>query len=221
MHDARADVPDEDLDRSLRPLDPGRLRQPGAGHRAAGDLHRGGARPRRAARPRAARRPAGPGQDLARPHRRRGDGGADGADRRPGAGAQGRRRLLPHRAGAGQRLLRRRDPPPRPGGRGDALPGDGGRRAAGRARPGRRRPHRDPAAAALHADRRDHPRRPADHPAARPLRRLPPARALQPRAPGRDRRALGRHPRGRDRRRGGARRSPSARGARRASPTAC
>ena len=36
----------------------------------------------------------------------------------------------------------------------------------------------------------------------------PPARALQPRAPRRDHRALGRHPRGRDRRRGGARRSP-------------
>src|SRR6185312_5346607 len=50
----------------------------------------------------------------------------------------------------------RRDPPPRPRGRGDALPGDGGRRAAGRARPGRGRAHRHPAAAALHADRRDH-----------------------------------------------------------------
>ena len=36
-----------------------------------------------------------------------------------------------------------------------------------------------------------------------------------------DHRALGRHPRGRDRRRGRARRSPSARAARRASPTGC
>ena len=80
---------------------------------------------------------------------------------------------------AGQRLLHRRDPPPRPRGRGDALPGDGGRRAAGRARPGRRRAHRHPAAAALHADRRDDPLRPADDAAARPLRRLPSARALQ------------------------------------------
>ena len=48
-------------------------------------------------------------------------------------------------AGAGQRLLHRRDPPARPRGRGDALPGDGGRRAAGRARPGRGRAHRDAA----------------------------------------------------------------------------
>ena len=47
------------------------------------------------------------------------------------------------------------------------------------------RPHRDPAAAALHPDRRDDPRRPADDAAARPLRRLPPPRALRPRAPGR------------------------------------
>ena len=162
--------------RGPRPLaaaaDPRRLRQPGPGDRAAGDLHRGRARARRAARPRPARRPARARQDLAGPHRRRRAGRADGADRRPGAGAQGRRRLLPHLAGAGQRLLHRRDPPPRPRRRGDPLPGDGGRRAAGRARPGRRRPHRDPAAAALHADRRDHPRRPADDAAARPLRRL-------------------------------------------------
>ena len=43
---------------------------------------------------------------------------------------------------------------------------------------------------------------PADHAAARPLRRLPPARALRRRAPGADRRALGPDPRGRDRRRG-------------------
>ena len=35
------------------------------------------------------------------------------ADRRPGARAQGRRRRLPDRARAAQRVLRRRDPPPR------------------------------------------------------------------------------------------------------------
>ena len=46
--------------------------------------------------------------------------------------------------------------------------------------------------------------RAADDAAARPLRRLPPPRALQRRAPGADRRALGRDPRGRDRRRGRA-----------------
>ena len=63
---------------------------------------------------------------------------------------------------------------------------------------------------------------PADDAAARPLRRLPPARALRPSRPGRDRPALRRASSasrssptgdGRDRRR--------ARAARRASPTAC
>ena len=49
----------------------------------------------------------------------------------------------------------------------------------------------------------------------------PPARALQPRAPGADHRALGRHPRGRDRRRGRADDRRRARAARRASPTGC
>ena len=139
----------------------------------------------------------------------------------PGARAQGRRRLLPHLAGARQRLLHRRDPPARPRGRGDALPGDGGRRAAGRARPGRRRAHRHPAAAALHAGRRDHPRRPADDAAARPLRRLPPPRAL--RRPSTWRRSSSARP-GSSRSRSTPRartRSPPARAARRASPTGC
>ena len=178
-------VPDEDLDRSLRPPTLADFVNQDQVTEQLGDLHRGRPRPRRAARPRPARRPARPGQDLARPHRRRRARRADGPDRRPGARAQGRHRRLPDRARAGQRLLHRRDPPPRARGRGDALPGDGGRRAAGRARPGRRRAHRDPAAAALHPDRRDDPHRAADDAAARPLRRLPPARALQPRAPGR------------------------------------
>ncbi len=68
------------------------------------------------------------------------------------------------------------------GDRGDALPGDGGPPAARRPRPGRRRPHRHPRPAAVHARRRDHARRPADDAAARPLRRLAPTRALRPRA---------------------------------------
>ena len=139
--------------------------------------------------------PAGPRQDLARPHHRRRARGAAGADRGPGAGAQGRHRRLPDRARAGQRLLHRRDPPPRPRGRGDALPGDGGPPAAGRARPGGGGAHRDARPAAVHADRRHHPHRPADHAAARPLRRLPPARALRRRRPAADRHALGRDPR--------------------------
>ena len=62
----------------------------------------------------------------------------------------------------GRRALHRRDPPHRPAGRGDALPGDGGL-------PGRRHrrqgPGRDGDPAGdhpVHPRRRDHPRRPAD-----------------------------------------------------------
>ena len=104
----------------------------------------------------------------------------------------------------GSRLLHRRDPPPRPGDRGDAVSGDGGPAAADRARPGRRRAHGHPRPAAVHARRRDHAHRPADDAASRPLRRLPPPRALRARGPGADRPPLGRDPRGRDRARGRA-----------------
>ncbi len=212
---------DDDFDRTLAAPDPRGLRQPGPGHRAARDLHRGGAPPRGGARPRAARRPAGARQDLARPHHRRRALGAPGADRRAGARAQGRHRRLPDRARARQRLLHRRDPPPRPRRRGDALPGDGGPPPAGRARPGGRGADRDARPAALHADRRDHAHRPADDAASRPLRRLPPPRALRRRRPEADRPALGRDPRCRHRRRGRRRRSPRAPAGRRASPTGC
>ena len=145
--------------------------------------------PRRGARPRAAGRPARPGQDLAGADRRRRARGAVHADRRPGAGAQGRRRRLPDGARAAQRLLRRRDPPPAPGARGDVLSRDGGPQAAdhGRGRAPARDRHAQPAR--LHADRRDHARRPADHAAARPLRRHPPARPLRRRRPRPDRHA--------------------------------
>ena len=54
-------------------------------------------------------------------------------------------------------------------------------------------------AAAVHADRRDHPDRAADHPAARPLRDPAPPRALRPRGPREDRPPLGAAARGRDR----------------------
>ena len=50
---------------------------------------------------------------------------------------------------------------------------------------------------------------------------VPPARALPARGPRPDRPPLGRHPRGADRRARAPRRSPPARAARRASPTAC
>ncbi len=209
VHDAHAVGADDELDRSLRPAEAGRLRQPGPGHRPAGDLHRGGKAPRRAARPRPARRPAWPRQDVACLHRRRRARRPARADRRTGAGAKGRRRCLPHRAGAEQRLLHRRDPPARPRGRGDPLSRDGGLPASRRPRPGRRCPHRHPAAAPLHPDRGDDPQRPADHAAARPLRGRPPARALLARGPGTDRRAVGGDPgdRGRALRRGGDRRA--------------
>ena len=73
-------------------------------------------------------------------------------------------------------------------GGGDLLPGDGGPPPAGHGRRRRRREGRDARPARLHADRRDHARRPADHAAARPLRDPAPARALRRRRPGADRR---------------------------------
>ncbi len=127
VHDARADVPDEDLDRSLRP------------RRLADFVNQAQVTDQLAIFIEAAR-----GRDEPLDHVLL--AGPPGLGKTslahivaeemgvpmvqtagPGAGAQGRCRLLPHRAGAGQRLLRRRDPPARPGGRGDALPGDGGR----------------------------------------------------------------------------------------------
>ena len=77
-----------------------------------------------------------------------------------------------------RRALHRRDPPPLAGGRGDPLSGAGGL-------PDRHHDRRGPGGAldqarpaALHAGRRDHPRRHADQPAARPLRHRRAARVL-------------------------------------------
>ena len=69
-----------------------------------------------------------------------------------------------------RRALHRRDPPPEPGRRGDPLPRAGGLpdRHHDRRRPGGALDQARPAA--LHAGRRDHARRHADQPAARPLR---------------------------------------------------
>ena len=100
-------------------------------------------------------------------------------------------------------------------------PGDGGPPAAdhARRRPGREGGHARPAA--LHADRRDDPRRPADVAAARPLRHPAPARPLRAGRPRADRRAQRRRARRRDRRRGRARdRRPRARHAARGQPAA-
>ena len=97
------------------PADPRRLRQPGAGHRAARDLHRGGAGGRGEPLDHVLLAgPPGLGKtSLA--HIVAAELGVPMVQTAgPGAGAQGRRRRLPHRAGAGQRLLHRRDPPPRP-----------------------------------------------------------------------------------------------------------
>ena len=71
------------------------------GEGPARGVHRGGAGARRGTRPRAARRTARPGQDLARPDRRRGAGRAVRPDGRPGARAQGRRRRVPDGARGG------------------------------------------------------------------------------------------------------------------------
>ena len=57
--------------------------------------------------------------------------------------AQGRRRLPADLAGAAQRLLRGRDPPPPAGAGGDLLPGHGGPPAADHGRPGGGGAHRD------------------------------------------------------------------------------
>ena len=80
-------------------------------------------------------------------------------DRRPGARAQGRHRRVPHRARAAQRVLRRRAAPPQPRAGGDLLSGDGGPQAADHRRPGRGRARGHARPAAVHARRRDDPRR--------------------------------------------------------------
>ena len=82
--------------------------------------------------------PARARQDVARADRRQRAGRPVRAHRRPGARAQGRRRQLPDRARAAQRLLRRRDPPAPARARGDLLSRDGGPQAADHRRAGRR-----------------------------------------------------------------------------------
>ena len=123
------------------------------------------------------------------------------ADRRARARAQGRRGRVPDGAREPRRVLRRRDPPAAAGARGDVLPGDGGRLAADHRRPGRGGAGGDARAPAVHADRRDHEGRAADHPAARPVRDPAPSRALRRRRSRADRAPLRAAARGGDRRR--------------------
>ena len=96
------------------------------------------------------------------------------------------------------------------------------RPAADHGRPGGGRAGRHARPAAVHADRRDDARRPADDAAARPLRHPAPARALRRRRPRADRRAARPRILGIELDDGGAlRRSRRAAAARRASPTGC
>ena len=180
-------------DRGSRPLTApapaGGLHRPGGAQGPAGRLDRRGREPRRGARPRAARRVRPARKDVA------------GADR-------GRRARVPWRPPARRSSARATSPPSSPplnrgrcssstrstacpGARGDLLPGDGGRVPADHGRPRRRRSGGHARSAAVHADRRDHPHRPADHAAAGPVRDPAPPRALRERGSGPDRPSLG------------------------------
>ena len=143
---------------------------------------------RRAARPRAAARAARPGQDHPGADRRPRTGGRVPRHVRPGD-RQGRRpRRDPDQPAAARRAVHRRNPPPAAGDRGSAVSGDGGfpARPDHRRRPGRaQRAHRP---AALHAGRRDHPRRAAGDAAARPVRHPAAAGVLHARGTAPDRR---------------------------------
>ena len=127
-------------------------------------------RARRGARPRADLRPARPGQDHARARHRQRAGRQPAPDLRPGD-REGRR---PGRAAdqpaAARRAVHRRDPPPLAGGRGSPVSGDGGLPDRHHDRRGPRGALDQARPAAVHPDRRDHARRPADRAAARPLR---------------------------------------------------
>ena len=203
------------------PADAGRFHRPEAAAREPEDLHRRRQVAQRGARPRAVPRPAGPGQDDAGADRGARDG--RGLSRHLGPGdPEGRRPRRPaHQPAAARRAVHRRDPSPQSGDRGDPLSRHGGlparpddRRGAG----GALGAHR---AAALHPGRRHHALGPDDAAAARALRH-PAAHGLLRAGRARDDRPS-RGARAQDARwpRTAARRSPSARAARRAWPTAC
>ena len=181
---------EQQIERSLRPAT---LAEYVGQEKVRGQLEifvAGGARARRGARPRAAVRPAGPGQDHPRAHHRPRDGRQHEADLRPGARAPGRSRRDSHEPGAEGRPVHRRDPSPLADRRGDPVPG-------ARGLPDRHHDRRGPGGAldqarpaAVHAGGRDHARRHADQPAARPLRHRRAARVLFARRACADRAAL-------------------------------
>ena len=153
--------------------------------------------------------PPGPRQDHAQPHHRQRARRQPALDLRAGAGEAQGPGGDPHQPREERRPLHRRDPPPLAGRRGDPLSG-------ARGLPDRHHDRRRPGGAldqarapALHPDRRDHPRRHAHQPAARPLRHRRPARVLQRRGAGEDRPPLGRPAQGRARRRGRLRDRPA------------
>ena len=216
-----ADGDERVIESALRPkrLDDfvGQAPGPRAAHPAAAQR----AAPRPAAGPRAAVRAAGPRQDHDRDDHRRRARRAAADHQRPGDRAVGRPGGGALHAAGGRGRLHRRDPPPGPPGRGDALPGDGGLPGRHRGRQGPRR-DRDPARhRPVHPGRRDHPGGPAARAAARPVR-LHRAPGLLPAGGARGHRPAGRP--------GcsacGSRTAPSrscrcAHGARRGSPTGC
>ena len=134
----------------------------------------------------------------------------------------GRPRGAPHQPRAARRAVHRRDPSAVAGRRGDPLSGARGLpdRHHDRRRPGGAL--REARPAAVHAGRRDHARRHAHQPAARPLRHRRAARVLHRRRAdahrARARRALLEDRRSTPTARA---RSRAARAARRASPTGC
>ena len=101
------------------------------------------------------------------------------ADLRAGARARRRPGRAADQPAAARRPVRRRDPPPEPGRRGNPLSGDGGLPARHHDRRGPGRALDQARPAAVHAGRRDHARRPADLAAARPLRHRAAPRVLR------------------------------------------
>ena len=169
-----------------------RVRRAGKDPRPALDLHRGDAQAQGSARPRAPVRSAGTRQDDAVAHHRARARRQPAPDVGAGAGARRRPRGAAHQPRAQRRSVHRRDPPAVARRRGDPV-------SRARGLPDRHHDRRGPGGAqrearpaAVHAGRRDDPRRNADQSAARPLRDRRAARVLHRRGARAHRHALGR-----------------------------